>query len=46
MCAAEERLSRQAALHEGAGGWREARRLWSELLTQHAADDWEARTLL
>ena len=46
MCAAEERLSRQAALHESAGGWREARRLWSELLTQHAADDWEARTLL
>ena len=42
MCAAEERLSLQASLHETLGKWREARLLWSELLSQHAADDWEA----
>ena len=42
MCAAEERLSLQAKLHESLGKWREARLLWAELLAKHAADDWEA----
>ena len=42
MCAAEERLSLQASLHETLGKWHEARLLWSKLLSKHAADDWDA----